>query len=52
MLSPYEKKVFELYVAGMSVKEIAHELGKSEKSSANAVFRIKSKIKQCLDETS
>ena len=45
-LSPFEKQILELYLTGMSYAEIARVLGKSEKSTDNALQRIKSKIKK------
>lgn len=47
-LSLYEKDVFEQYIIGKSVREIAAELGKSEKSVSNALYRMKVKIKGLL----
>ena len=44
-LSPYEKKVFSLYINGRRANEIAKIVGKSEKSVNNAIFRIRSKLK-------
>lgn len=48
VLSGYEKKVFEYYIIGKSVHEIAETLDRDEKSVSNAVFRIKSKVKGLL----
>lgn len=48
VLSPYEKKVFDLYISGRSVKSISLSVGKSEKSVSNAVYRIRIKIKGLL----
>ncbi len=45
-LSPLENKVWRLYVAGCSAREIAQTLDKSEKSVDNAVFRIRQKLKR------
>lgn len=47
-LSALECKVFECYVAGKRVREIADELGVSEKSVSNALYRVKVKIKDLL----
>ncbi len=44
-LSPMEKKVVGLYLEGMSRREIADRLGKSEKSIDNALTRIHNKLK-------
>lgn len=47
-LSELEKKVFELYAAGISYVEIAEILDKSPKSIDNAIQRIKSKLSDVL----
>ncbi len=44
-LSPMEKKVVGLYLEGLSRREIADRLGKSEKSIDNALTRIHNKLK-------
>jgi RNA polymerase sigma factor (sigma-70 family) len=49
VLSPYEKKIFEQYISGRSVKGISLSVGKSEKSVHNAVYRIRVKIKGLLE---
>ena len=43
-LSPLEKKVFELHIAGNSYREIALKLKKTPKSVDNALQRIKTKV--------
>ncbi len=43
-LSNYEKKVIKLYLEGLSYADIAKELGKTEKSIDNALFRIRGKL--------
>lgn len=43
MLSPMERKVLGLYVAGLEYREIAEALGKSPKSIDNALQRIRKK---------
>lgn len=48
VLSKYEKEIFDYYIAGKSVREIAERLGKDEKSVSNAVYRIKVKIRGLL----
>ena len=48
VLSAYEAQVFVLLVDGQSNAAIAETLGKSEKSVANTVFRIKSKLREAL----
>ena len=48
-LSPFEMQVLELHVTGMGYVEIAKVLGKDEKSTDNALQRIRSKLKKyCL----
>ncbi|MCR5222525.1 MAG: RNA polymerase sporulation sigma factor SigH [Lachnospiraceae bacterium] len=47
-LSPFEGQVFRLYLVGMDYTEIARTLGKEEKSTDNALQRIKRKIRDCL----
>ena len=41
----YEKQVFLMYIQGLSYREIAARLGKSQKSVDNAIFRVKRKLK-------
>ncbi len=48
VLSPFEGKVFRLYLVGMDYTEIAKALGKEEKSTDNALQRIKRKVRECL----
>lgn len=48
LLSPYEQSVFVLLAEGMKNGEIAEKLGKSEKSVANAVFRMQAKLRAQL----
>ncbi len=47
-LSTFEKQVLDLYLTGMGYIQIAHVLGKDEKSTDNALQRIKSKIKKVI----
>lgn len=47
-LSGFEKQVLDLYVTGMSYSQIAKVLGRDEKSTDNALQRIKSKLKKAL----
>ncbi len=49
-LSTFEKQVLDLYVTGMSYVQIARVLGKDEKSTDNALQRVKMKIKKILKE--
>lgn len=45
LLSKFELSVYELYLDGCSIEEIAEKLGKSSKSIDNAIYRMKRKIK-------
>ncbi len=48
VLSPYEQKVFEMYLAETPYASIAKRLNKNEKSIDNAIQRIKSKLKKLV----
>lgn len=47
-LSSFEKQVLDLYLTGMKYSEIARVLGRDEKSTDNALQRIKSKLKKAI----
>lgn len=47
-LSELEKQVFELHLTGMNYTEIAKVLGRDEKSTDNALQRMKAKIKRII----
>lgn len=47
-LSSFEKQVFDLYITGMKYGQIAKVLGKDEKSTDNALQRIKNKLKRAM----
>lgn len=47
-LSGFEKQVLDLYLTGMKYTQIAKVLGKDEKSTDNALQRIKSKLKKAI----
>ena len=49
-LSSFEKQVFDLYITGMKYGQIAKVLGKDEKSTDNALQRIKNKLKKALQK--
>ncbi|MGN1147576.1 MAG: RNA polymerase sporulation sigma factor SigH [Lachnospiraceae bacterium] len=49
-LSSFEKQVLDLYITGMSYSQIAKVLGKDEKSTDNALQRLKAKIKKMILE--
>ena len=45
-LSPLEKQVLELHLTGMGYVEIAHVLNRDEKSTDNALQRIRTKLRR------
>lgn len=45
VLSDFENKIWKMYVAGYSTKEMAKAVNKPEKSVDNAIFRIRNKLK-------
>ena len=45
-LSPFEKQVLDLHLTGMGYVEIAHVLNRDEKSTDNALQRIRMKLKK------
>ncbi len=47
-LSSFEKQVLDLYLTGMTYSQIAKVLGRDEKSTDNALQRVKTKIKKIL----
>lgn len=47
-LSAFEKQVLDLYITGMSYVQISKVLGRDEKSTDNALQRIKGKLKRAL----
>lgn len=47
-LSSFEKQVLDLYVIGMGYQQIAKVLGRDEKSTDNALQRIKTKLKKAI----
>ncbi len=51
-LSDFEYKVWQLYVSGHSAANIANQLGIEQKSVANAVYRIRKKLRARLDSGS
>ena len=48
-LSPFENQVLDLFLTGMGYAEIASVLGRDEKSTDNALQRIRSKIRKVLE---
>ena len=49
-LSSYENRVWWLYLAGRTAKEIADELDTDEKSVQNAVYRIRRKLRGVIPQ--
>ncbi len=47
-LSPFEKQVLDLYMTKMTTTQIAKVLGRDEKSTDNALQRLKGKIRKML----
>ena len=47
-LSGFEKQVLDLYLTGMGYQQIAKVLGRDDKSTDNALQRIKTKLKKRL----
>ncbi len=47
-LSDFEKQVLDLYLTGMSYSQIAKVLGRDDKSTDNALQRLKSKIRKLI----
>ena len=47
-LSNFEKQVLDLYLTGMGYQQIAKVLGRDDKSTDNALQRIKTKLKKRL----
>ncbi|MBQ6588946.1 MAG: RNA polymerase sporulation sigma factor SigH [Butyrivibrio sp.] len=48
-LSPLESQVLDLYITGMSIKQISAVLSRDEKSTDNAMQRIRNKLKKYLN---
>lgn len=49
-LSAFEKQVLDLYLTGMGYMQIAKVLGRDEKSTDNALQRIKGKLRRALEK--
>ncbi len=47
-LSPLEGQVLDLYITGMSIKQISAVLSRDEKSTDNAMQRIRNKLRKYL----
>ena len=48
LLSPFENRVWWLYLSGRSARDIALLVGKDEKSVQNAIYRIRKKLRSTL----
>ena len=49
-LSSFEKQVLDLHLTGMSYSQIAKVLGRDDKSTDNALQRMKSKLKRAISK--
>lgn len=49
-LSSFEKQVLDLYITGMSYSQIAKVLSRDEKSTDNALQRLKSKLRKSVNK--
>ncbi|MBQ9780481.1 MAG: sigma-70 family RNA polymerase sigma factor [Clostridia bacterium] len=49
-LSPFENDVWWRFVSGISVKTIAGQVGKDERSVHNAIYRIRKKLRSLLSD--
>ena len=47
-LSNFEKQVLDLYLTGMGYQQIAKVLGRDDKSTDNALQRIKTKLRKVI----
>lgn len=52
VLSPYENRVWWLYLSGQTTGAIAAKLGKDERSVQNAIYRIRKKLRAELHPNS
>lgn len=51
-LSSFEKQVLDLYLTGMGYQQIAKVLGRDDKSTDNALQRIKTKLRKAIKKSS
>ena len=49
-LSPYENAIWQLYMSGETVTGIAKRLGKDTKSIHNAIYRIRRKLREQIEQ--
>ena len=47
-LSGFENRVWHLYMAGKTAREIGEIVGRDEKSVSNAIYRIRKKLRSCI----
>ncbi len=47
-LSPYENRVWWMFLSGLTAREIAEREGREEKSVQNAVYRIRNKLRRTV----
>ena len=48
LLSPFENRVWWLYLSGRCARDIAMQVGKDERSVQNAIYRIRKKLRSAL----
>ena len=48
ILSPYENRVWWLYLSGRTAREIGNAVGRDERSVQNAIYRIRRKLRREL----
>jgi len=48
LLSPFENRIWWLYLSGRTARDIAQLVGKDEKSVQNAIYRIRRKLRSAL----
>ena len=48
VLSPYENRIWWLYVSGQTAAQIAKAIGREERSVQNAIYRIRKKLRLAL----
>lgn len=49
-LSTFERQVLDLYLSGMGYAQIARQLGRDEKSTDNALQRLRTKIRKAIQK--
>ena len=49
-LSVFERQVLELHITGMNYTEVARVLGRDEKSTDNALQRVKQKMRKAIEK--